>query len=622
MLTKLTIPTQDSIFTETLVLSTADNNVHSNIISASEKIGTLYGKSSIAEDIVLNRFLSVYSLAKSISPYKFVNKNVVVESFLSQQYVDTAFPIDKALNIDLQNGDLVLPIKNTITLQANSIIIESGSNGSPGDLLSTVKINDDITSVLTTSSSALFRYEKICNALSLSNLCFIGVTKLAEEAIANGIYIRLYADNDTRFATIENVSVSQDGITWIDVQKPIEVNKADYYIRFTPMKIRYARVKIIQDSYITVGTSFGAKYRYSIGIREITIRQTEYEPKGEYVSVAFNSGKQISSAYIDAKDIGTENIKYFISNNNGTKWKPIAKQETISLDAVDNDISTGAVSSEVRVKIEINKANIINKTIRREYIIANTQGSYYLKAKPIDVAAYVGNHISYGEHNPYVIDFTTIPYSSTNTSYTDSSTRVPLYYIPYESVISPSGNIVVQVNGSILKNDSYEIIQSPKAEHSIISIPAEKRISGGIMHIYFKPYIGVPSGEANLFHLPQKTVSSSQQDMFIQAIDVSGNVVGNLTPADFTINTGEAYDTVRINEHAFNPYNKYSISYLPIVKIREQLTISNNSVSIAALPKMPSNTQICVEYSCKTVEDTSLIPYFTSICNEYKLELI
>lgn len=623
MIYKSLIPTSDQMSDEFLSLIDPDVTVHNNIVLATQRINNLYNKSSVTEDIVLSRFLSTYCLAKAITPYRFVNKNIIIESFLSQELVDASFPIDYSLNMDLQNGDLTLPIATTDVLSAKSVIIESESNGELGD--STDGSNNDISVILSSSSSSLFKYEKISNALSLSNLCLSLTIKLDEESISNGVYIRMYAANETKYPSIESIAVSLDGVDWSDVQGTIDVNKADYYIRFTPQKIRYVKVKFKQDSFSVIPTSFGSQYRYSIGIREITARRTEYLESGEYVSNAFESGKRISSVTFSATDVSGENIKYFISSNNGGRWTPITSGETITLNTVDTGISDGIEVGTVRVKIEMTKTDSVNKTSMREYILSSSNNKYFLKHTPIDIEAYACGHISYGPSRPYRADFVNARIDPD--IYEDQKIRIPIYYLPYQNLLNASGvpdksKLVVHLNGSLLKESLYEIEESLYQEHCILAFQSGLDIPDGILTIYLTPYIGVAEDEDNIFKLPMKAMVKSQKSMRIETLNASGVVTGVLDPEDFLIIPGEDYDSVEVLEHTFSPFLTYRISYSPLAKINESIEFTKNQASMPALQKMPFNTQICFEYTYKTVEDATLIPYFTSICNEYKLEIL
>ena len=509
-------------------ISSVSQDAHDKLVNMFTESNYLYNISSATEDIVLNRYLSIFNTAKSIASNNVLKKNYILESFTSQDYVDLDFHVDRQLNIDTQNGILTLPVEESVTLKPVSLIVEDDSNGTPGNSYAYDFRYTDPSVILQENNSSMFEYEKITNIFSTTKLYFSCTIKLESVEIANGCYIRLYADNGDNYPVIETIEVSLDGKLWTKVDNTIDINKADYFVRFMPTKTRYIKVRFAQDYTSVVRTKLGTKYRYCISIREISIKRIMYKNSGTYVSVPFANKKDIKGISFFEDSISYNDITYMISGNNGGKWLPIKHNETIMVDSSDMGLVGNIDIAQIRVKINMDRVNSPNAAKTTEFIVANTNNIYYLKYKPIKIDATLGGHISYGTSSPYVFYLNNIAAVNAdainpNLCSKNNTTTNILYYLPYTDTLMEDTE--VRVNGALLKNDGsvYYFYKHNNEEHSIIMLKDDtlKIGSSAAVSINYKPYIydhRYSKTTGSTIELPQNAFIESSEGINVEQI--------------------------------------------------------------------------------------------------------
>lgn len=512
-------------------LLTYSQNAHDAIAATFTESNLLYNKASVIEDIVLNEFLSIYNTAKSINFSNILRKNYILESFTSQDYIDLKFPVDNVLNLDIQNGALTLPINTTANLEAESIIIESESNGQAGNSYAYDYSNADPKVILTADNATFFEYEKISDIFSTSTLYFSATIRLKAEGITNGCYVRLYSEDGNNYPSIDTLDISLDGVTWTNVNKTIDVNKADHFIRFMPKKIRFIKLRLKQDNYNVLQTAFGPKYRYSIGLREVTAKQTSYKEAGEYISIPFSSRKTIGGVAFNSDEISFNDITYYVSANNGSKWVPIKNAQTLDVISEDMGMRGEIDITQVRIKVKMDRVSSPNSATLKEFIVTNTTDQYFLKYTPISIKAMLGNHVSYGTTRPYqftidsavgVVNNDLLQSSACLNS--DVNTIATLFYIPYTETLLEDTEI--RFNGSLLKNDGtvYTFLPHSNTEHSIISVsPALfENASSVTMALNYKPFIydhRTTRITGSKITLPQNAFIESKEGITIEQVN-------------------------------------------------------------------------------------------------------
>ena len=504
-------------------------SAHNEMTSLFTRSNLLYNMSSSTEDIISSRFMSIYSLAKSILNGNFTSLNYMIENFNSQSYIDTVFPVDNLLSIDMANGIMSLPISATNTLDISAIIIESDSTGLPGNSLNNFA-NADISAVLNSNSSSMFEYEKIVNTYSSTELYLSMTLKLSELSICNAAQFKLFVDPGTSYPSIDMIETSEDGTSWYAISYSSEIG-SDYFIKFNPRRIRYMRVRFKQSTYTYITTPFGAKYRYLIGIRQLTLSSIQYKSSGDYVSIPFSSKKSINSVVMTWTDSSIGDIEYFISANNGGKWLKLLNN--IPLDIVNQDAGLrGDIDVEaVRVKISMLRTSSPTSAVATEYLQCNADNSYYLKNAPVSVTPYLGYHISRGDSQIYEatvqaisatdgVAISTIPLCTTS-----ARSRTTLFYVPYTDTLEK--DLVVKLNGTTLVDDGsiWAIISHPNPAHSILLLDVDKIPSikdnamSNKLGINYKPYVHSHLLDTHIIQLPQPSIVDTKDGFTIQLID-------------------------------------------------------------------------------------------------------
>lgn len=592
--------------------SKASTDAYNNLLSLVDKSNSLYLEASIFEDCILNKYLKTYNEVKNIVFNKKLNY-IYTDSFLSEDYFDKDFHVDNKMNIDILNGDLTLPIKSSTNLTVTSVIIENTSNGSIGDSLNSNSYNN-INDVLTDDTSKLFIYEKISSTLTSSTLNFNITLKLEKEEICNSLYIKLYNDENTEYARINNIKISKDGVTYTNVENiDSDTNKADSFIRFHPQYIRYISIAFSQSTYNTIKTNFGSRYRYLIGIRSICPKKIEYSNSGEYVSKSISVPNNINSLNFTVKEITNSDLKYYMSATNGSLWNELNKGSLNIFDNTKLGVDVEYDIESIRVKILADKTNIkfgiANET---EYVDNSSSNTYYLKNTPIAISAYIGNHISYGNKFPYIKTYIT-PSVSGNIS-------LQLDYIPYSTIVFDNNNyvsnLILELDGQEVSPVNYSIIEDTYPSNSKLIIDASY-LKSGRLSINYKPliYQGI---NGNKLTLPQNLFYDDLNSIFIYSTDVN-NITKILQPSDLTLLSP---NQIMINDSSYNNKNTYTILYSPELKIEDAINISNNSITIPSMKTLAIQHKIRLDYTYETEEDKEIVKYYTPICKEYKVEFI
>lgn len=592
---------------------------HLGLTDLISKANSLYNQSSVYEDIILGNFLTTYNLTKSITGgYK--SSSTIFESFTSLDNYDRDFHVDETLNVDIQNGDLTLGIKQTVPVDIVSVIIEDDSNGDIGSSTGTQKY-DNINSILSASSSSLFIYEKIVNTFSASPLYLSLTLKTDSVDIINGVYIRLYTEDNAPYPILDFLSISEDGQTWTDITiDSININKADYYIRFLPKKARYIRAKFYQNTYGIINTNFGIRYRYIIGIREMSVKKTEYNTKGEYVSIQFADKKNINEVLFSKTDKANNDIKYFLSGNNGSKWIELENNKRLKLTNDLLGLREETTISSIRVKIEMDKSDIaLGYTSTSETLLLSSSGQYTLKNKPLNTELYYGNHISYGSSTPYSIQVTSN--ASDNSSILSGSTRsFILNYIPYYSTMKD--DIVIQLDGVDINTASYAFFEDIYPENSILKFSSTD-IKQGTISLWFKPVIFNPSIDTslyNVFTLPYPVFSDGEGAIAVVCMDQEDNILYNLEAGAFKL---ESDTELYIEPSFYNTDYKYAVIYYPAIKVNTYINIENNIATIQGIRNTSAlMPMLKFKYNYRIYDDSNIMNFYTPICNEYSLELI
>lgn len=403
------------------------NSMSSSIINVYDLSNNLYNNSTAMEDILLNNLTTFYNKINSIT-FSYTGSSVIInESFKSTEYVDKKFKVDKNLNIDSDNRTLTLAVKGTENIQISSVLIEPDSNGSPGNSLQKFQ-NSNIESIFDKDNGTIFEYEKYTSSFDSANLNLTLTLKLASKEIINNLYIKLYAGSNSNYASISSISVSNDTVTWKNLDNFIDsgdITQNDHFIRFTSIKVEYIRIIFTQNVAEVVNTNYGIKNRYSIGIRDISVYRSEFDDTGDYVSIPFEPGFPIKKISLTSQSINNNDIKFFFSANNGGKWLEITPNTNTTTNLLELD--TGVMLPEnlrtIRIRINIvRKASQDVNNITQTFQV-NNSNTYILKYAPLSLKAFIGGHISYGDMIKYNISMPS-PFNILNELYMNSGYKI------------------------------------------------------------------------------------------------------------------------------------------------------------------------------------------------------
>lgn len=585
------------IFSNDITSKTSEILSRSNLLC--EEISTgfnrsniLYGLSSAIEDIVLEDYLSMQNTTNAINVGN-ASSNLVIESFTSTDYMDQEFPVDSSLNIDVQNGDLTLPIKSTTKLTVSDILIGSESNGSIGNSTEG-GINNNVTTILNSNSSELFEYESIVSPSKSTTLTLALTLKLKAENYANGIYVRTFTSDSISYPEVVQVMVSKDGASWESIDYVSDVNKSDHYIRFQAKKIRFAKIVLSQDSYVRTSSYFNDIKRYSIGLKEISIKQTEYKKSGEYVSIPFNKLSNINAVYFVSKEDSNNDIKYYISADNGSKWVEVENEKLLYLTSGILGLYNSNDVKSIRVKVLMDRALIYKPVAFAEYTALTSDNKYFLSYTPISISsmkAKLGGHISCGDAKSYEVSLyssnqvdSEIVQKSTCIIDTKSNFATTLKYVPYFQGIEDY--LKLKINDVAVKNSRsiYNVIRHINPLHSILVFNKNAFLSKSVpsanLSIEYKPHIH------NNVDLQTQTITlpdtlpiftSNKGDISITTVEYTNIIVENGshpnlfdrdvttyqvldTKADvggvncWSVTTGEFSDYVCPKQYSITPY--------------------------------------------------------------------
>ena len=540
-----------------------------------------YNEASSVEDVLISELSSMISQINSIK-FLVSGENVTfVESFESIDFFDKKFHVDNACTLDTTNRTLTLPEKNQVMNKFVSAIIEPGSNGTPGNSMKQFQ-NNDLSMIFDDSATTMFEYEKFSSAFTAEPLELNLTLKLQDTISTNSAYIKLFSEKGIPNPTIEKLSVSGDGQSYTDVQFEYIQNQNDFFLRFLTQKTRYIRVLLKQQYHEEIITDFGVNFRYSINIRQIESVSTDFSISGEYVSiplVAKNEFSTISFSAVDYK-VRFDDIKYYISANNGGKWLPIKNGEVLDLYRLDTGMPMSSSLESIRVKIEMSKL-VSGNFVNIEEILNSNNDIYQLKSVPFNLLPLLGGHVSFGDSKvlKLTLDIPNMiqPEEFNQECILDFQTKSTVNLMPYYDGIED--DIVIKINGTPIdhineKTGSYNFKFTPHTNkyNSIVvfnftssGLNAEMMQSGNTnslngdvlqsrktftAELYYKPYVytredAIITGP--IIKLPYPSLYSDISNINIEAIGFGD--IPNQTP----------YGTLDVNLQDF--FDSFSPTY-------------------------------------------------------------
>ena len=517
MTIKNTLLTTDYISSYLSAIDINARNMQTSFYNIFDTVNDLYNEASASEDAISVSFLNMVQKLNSIKFTYNSGTATFTEAFQSLSYIDTKFHVDKSLTIDTKNMSCTLPVTSTTEMNIVSIVVGSESNGTPGDALNNFS-NNDLNAILDSSLGSLFLYENFGSLYSNSSLTLALTFAIDSIKTTNSLYVKLYSADGTTYTTIKSVEISQDGISYTDVTFSATENQSDYYIRYISKLTKFVKVTFYQNSPNYVKTDFGTKLQYSIGIRYVGISQIQYDSFGDYVSVPLSAGFPISNVLLNATDVSNNDIGYYVSANNGSRWVQLTKGKTLNLLSSNIGFPTALDISSIRIKIAMRRSTSPNLTNYIDTIPVMSEAPFFLTYIPVKFNAFIGGFMSFGDSSSATFEMPqAIQTKVANPACIyNSQYKVTLKYIPYSSVVNSDGmyigNLSIRLGGVELPEyysagvTNFTIMPHSNPLHSILLLNAKDNGAtppGSINNIGPNP-----SGSLQISYNPYKYTSS------------------------------------------------------------------------------------------------------------------
>ena len=539
MTIKNTLLTTDYISSYLTALDINARNMQTSFYNIFDTVNDLYNEASASEDAISVSFLNMVQKLNSIKFSYKTGTATFTEAFQSLSYIDTKFHVDKSLTIDTKNMSCTLPVVATTDMNIVSIIVGSESNGTPGNALNNFS-NNDLNAVLDSSLGSLFIYENFGSLYTNSSLTLALTFALDAVKTTNSIYVKLYSADGTTYPSIQSVEVSQDGLSFTNVEFSSTENQSDFYIRYISKLTKYVKIIFYQNSPTYVSTDFGTKLQYSIGLRYIGISQIQYGSYGDYISIPLSAGFPISNVTLNATDISNNDIGYYVSANNGSKWVKLDKGKTLNLLSTNIGFPTALDIISIRIKISMRRSTSPNLTNYIDTLPVMNGAPFFLTYIPVTYSASIGGFMSFGDASSTTFEMPQAIQSNLgNASCPFSSQyKITLKYVPYMSLVNTDGeyldNLSVLLGGVELKANfsesvsNFVIIPHANPLHSIMALNLvgtnnlDKNPSGNIQ-ISYKPFKYTSSmalnGTGAVFKLPLPSLYPDSASVNIQTIE-------------------------------------------------------------------------------------------------------
>ena len=312
-----------------------------------------------------NRIVSrLKSVSSKLGDYILYSKNPLKDAIFFKDSFNDQLKIDinssllnaPQCNVNQTEGVITLPInteKDPNVRIKNLPIINNNSNGSIGNSQEIGKaFNGTLTDITDNNADTWFEYEFVTteNVDIDFNLTLDLTLNLGAPQIINHIRINPNNFGTKKVVVISEIATSLDGIVYTSIKPDIPdasfVDTDNVFVlapstskyagqglySFSPRKVKYINVIFNQNESYLIETPNGPRLRYAIGIRDIELRSFSYLPKGEIVSLPFETISEIKKIALHSNqnptisnELGT--ISYSISVDNGSSFIPITSLE-------------------------------------------------------------------------------------------------------------------------------------------------------------------------------------------------------------------------------------------------------------------------------------------------------
>ncbi len=272
------------------------------------------------------------------------------DAFGNSNYVDlNSKSLSKdQLEIDTSEGVVTLPLDKSKQKQiriAETPIINSVSNGTLGNSEEAKATSyTDLKTILDGNADTWVEYERVVTTDDGVALVLDLTVNLGKDEVINFIGINPYHFGTKTQLEISALETSLDGKIYVSIQKdmaitqgtnPFELSSsAGKYagqglFSFLPRQVRYIHFTLKQKTPYTITTTTGlTKFRYAIGIRDISVEARYFKTEGEFISKAFSSSDEIRKVALLVTGTPSQESKlvtltHSISPDDGTTWQTI-----------------------------------------------------------------------------------------------------------------------------------------------------------------------------------------------------------------------------------------------------------------------------------------------------------
>lgn len=299
--------------------------------------------------------------SSNLIDYKIQNTNKFAPSFsdsffnLSKVETDQGKYTKEKAFLDTFNNNIVLPLdKEAAVAKIKKATIVDDSVGTSGNNQEVGALaRDNLKLAIDNSTDTWFEFEQVgtneLEAPTTLNLKF----EFDEEIFFNLLDINTVQMPNGSYPAIVEIKGSQDGSSFFDLtslylgewdwdsvgNKVIPLGEraenpnGGNLLYFTPRKVKFLSVKLMEDSSYFIRTPAGVKYRRAVGIREIKAKSQKFKNSGQFISTNFLSNKEISKIALFTDEYFPANFKttfnYFISVDNGQNWEEISPSQRI-----------------------------------------------------------------------------------------------------------------------------------------------------------------------------------------------------------------------------------------------------------------------------------------------------
>lgn len=327
--------------------------------------------------------------------YKIQNTNRIEPTFYDKfinlskiETDDNVFDKDKAF-VDSKNNRVVMPLLSEaedlevarVQIIEDSIGV-SGNNQEvgavPRDSLQLLADNNmdtwfefeqvsrnEITTPTVLNLKIEYKEEKLFNLLEVAALAMPNGTYPAISEIHGSIDDGAYFDLMPFF--LGETTQDSFGKTVIQLNQNEDNPTEENIFYFFPKKIKFLRVKFVEDASYFIRTPSGLRNRTAIAIKEVKAKSQKFKQEGQFISTGFISDKELSKVAIFTDEVLPPNfdstLKYYISVDSGRSWDEIAPTERIdnevpgvlnyNVDFLEGSKSTELPVTSVKLKLDL-----------------------------------------------------------------------------------------------------------------------------------------------------------------------------------------------------------------------------------------------------------------------------